>query len=108
MTDKKEMSIEDKIKLHKKEHGTIYDIQLDGKYCLLKQPNRDTYEDALALMAGAAMGGKTKMVTAGLRVLQGCWIDGDKEIFTDDTLLIPFAMQAVKLCEVKAAVLKKN
>jgi hypothetical protein len=106
-TEKKELSLEDKIKLHKKDHNDIFVIEVDDKYCLLKKPDRNTFELALGLIANV-MGGEPKYITAGLRIMQACWIDGHKEIMSNDDYLVPAAMQAVNLIEIKSASLKKN
>jgi len=97
----------DKIKFHKQNHSVVHSIVVDDKYCLLRKPDRNTYETALGLIT--PIGDRApKFVTAGQRILQACWLDGDKDILSNDELLVAFAMQAIGLVQIAGGVLKKN
>ena len=102
------LTMDEAIKLHKKEHKDIYSIDVEGHWLLLKKPNRQTYSECISLVAPI---GKQKpdLITAGLRIMQACFIDGDKDLFfKDDEFLVPAAMKAIELLNSKEASLKKN
>ena len=73
--------------------------------CTLKAPSRFTLEAALSKMG--LNGGQAEIISAGEIVLRGCWIEGDKEILDNDTYLVPAALQAYNLIDLKTATLKK-
>jgi len=94
-------------KKHKDAVATI-EVEADEKTtlsCTLKAPSRGTLEAALSKMG--LNGGQTEIITAGEIVLRGCWIEGDKEILDNDTYLVPAALQAYNLIDLKEATLKK-
>lgn len=73
--------------------------------CILKSPSRGILEAALSKMG--LNGGQAEIISAGEIVLRGCWIEGDQEILDNDLYLVPAALQAYNLIDLKEAVLKK-
>jgi len=107
-TKTKALTMQEAIKLHKKDHKDIYSIDIDGHWILLKKPNRQTYSECISLVAPIG-NQKPDMITAGVRIMQSCFIDGDKELFfKDDDFLIPAAMKSIELLNIKEASIKKN
>jgi preprotein translocase subunit SecA len=104
-----QLTAEQAVKLHKKDHKHIYTIEVDGKYILLSKPNRQTYSECLGLVTPVA-GAKPDYITAGLRIMQSSYITSDAKdlFFKDDDYLIPAAMKAIELLDIKEASLKKN
>jgi len=99
--------IEERVIFHKQKHPDIWTLIVEDKFCLLSKPNRDTYEEVLGLvtpMPNIA----PKFVTAGLRIMQACWIEGDKEMLSDDDYLCAAGPKAASMIKVKAASIKKN
>jgi len=79
-----------------------FTIEVEGKSCTIKKPNRQVVESCLPLLA------QKKLITAGELIINACWIDGDEEIKTDDDYLMPAAIAATDVLEFKNAELKKN
>jgi hypothetical protein len=71
------------INYQKTKHTHVYSIEVNGAWCILRKPDRQTYSEAIGLVT-PVMGSKPDFITAGLRVLQGCWLDGDKDKFFKD------------------------
>ena len=61
----------------------------------------------MALSKMGLNGGQTEIIAAGEIVLRGCWLEGDQAILDNDTYLVPAALQAYNLIDLKEAVLKK-
>lgn len=102
------LTMDEAIKYHKKDHKDVYAIEVDGHWCLLKKPTRATYSECIGLVTPVA-NQKPDYLTAGLRIMQACWLDGDKELFfKDDDYFIPASMKAIELLTIKEAQLKKN
>lgn len=85
--------------------GAEFTIEVNGKIAYLRKPDRITIENALGL--AMPIQGRPQYIRAGEIVLLNCWVGGDKEIQTDDELLIPAAMQAFQIIQAKTAILKK-
>lgn len=90
---------EDTIKGWKKKWGDVYKVDVDGKTCYLHKPDRKT----LAYVS-SAQGNPIRMTEA---LLNNCWIDGDEEIKTDDSLFFGVAQQMGSLIDIKKAELVK-
>lgn len=90
---------EDTIKGWKKKWGDVFKVDVDGKTCYLHKPDRKT----LAYVS-SAQGNPIRMTEA---LLNNCWIDGDEEIKTDDSLFFGVAQQMGSLIDIKKAELVK-
>jgi len=84
----------------KKKHGNVYEISVDGKKCYLKSPNRKT-------IGYASAAGKDDPMKFNEIVMRDCWLGGDEEIRTDDTLFLSVSGKLAEIIEVKEVELKK-
>lgn len=84
----------------KKEYGDIFKLTVEDKVCYLKKPNRKTFSYATSVASKDPMKFNEIM-------LNGCWLDGDLEIKTDDSLFLSAASKLADLIEVKEAELTK-
>lgn len=83
----------------KKQHGDIFEILVDGKYGYLKTPDRKTMGYASSLQSNPIRSNEV--------LLNGCWIGGDEEIKTDDSLFMSVQGMLGGLIELKEATLVK-
>lgn len=85
----------------------VIEVEHEGKplKAYLKKMNRQTMEAVLGLTM--AISGPPQYIRAGEVILNNCWVGGDDEIRKNEDLLVPAAMQAYRLVEVKNAELKK-
>ena len=84
----------------KKKHGNVYEISVDGKKCYLKSPSRKT-------IGYASAAGKDDPMKFNEIVMRDCWLGGDEEIKTDDTLFLSVSGKLAEIIEVKEVDLKK-
>lgn len=85
-------------------YGTISKITVkaDGgnKVCYLRNPSRKA-------LGYASMAGKDNPLKFNEVVLNDCWLAGDEEIRTNDTLFLSVSGKIAELIEVKEAELEK-
>lgn len=91
---------EAKIAAWKKQHGEIYLLEVDGHQCYLRQPDRKIISMARSLSQG-------DYLAAQEYILDACWLEGDEEIRTNDTLFLNIATKLEGLIEAKESTLKK-
>lgn len=91
---------EGQIKIWKKEHGDVFQLSVDDKVCYLKTPDRKALSYAAA--AGASDPLKFNEI-----ILKSCWLGGDEEIKTNDTLFMSVAAKIPELIQIKEAKLVK-
>lgn len=84
----------------KAKFGTVNKITVDGKACYLRQPSRKA-------LGYASMAGKDNPMRFNEVILNECWLGGDEEIRTDDTLFLSVSGRIAELIEVKEAELEK-
>lgn len=84
----------------KAQHGEIFKITVEGKSCLLRKPTRKE-------LSYASVAGKDNPLKFNEVILNACWLDGDEEIRTDDTLFLSVSAKIAELIEVKQAELEK-
>jgi len=88
----------------KAKYGTISKITVkaDGgnKVCYLRNPSRKA-------LGYASMAGKDNPLKFNEVVLNDCWLAGDEEIRTNDTLFLSVSGKIAELIEVKEAELEK-
>lgn len=73
--------------------------------CYLRPPNRGILEEAMGLIM--KLRGNPEMIRAGEVIIQGCWVDGDEIIKTDEELFVPACIQAASMINTLDASLKK-
>lgn len=91
---------DEQIKAWKKQHGDIFKLQIEDKVAYLKKPDRKTMSYATSVASKDPMKFNEIM-------LNGCWLAGDEEIKTDDSLFLSAAAKIAELIEVKEAELEK-
>ena len=90
----------EQIKEWKEKHGQISRITVEDKACYLKTPSRK-------VLGYASMAGKENPLKFNEEILRDCWLAGDEEIRTDDTLFLSICPKLAELIEVKEAELEK-
>lgn len=82
----------------KKKHGTIYQIDVEDKSCIIRKPNRKDLSYVSA----------TKdPIKLQENLLNQIWVAGDEEIREDDDLFFAAANQLEDVLKVKQAEIKK-
>ena len=82
----------------KKKHGTIYQIDVEDKSCIIRKPNRKDLSYVSA----------TKdPIKLQENLLNQLWVAGDEEIREDDDLFFAAANQLEDVLKVKQAEIKK-
>jgi hypothetical protein len=90
----------EQIEQWKKQHGKIYCIEVDGRSCYLRQPNRKD-------LAAATASGKKDPLKFNDSILVNCWLAGDEEIRTNDELFLGASQVLDEVLEFKTATIKK-
>ncbi len=91
---------QEQIDAWKKKHGDVFKITVEDKCCFVHRPSRKT-------LSYASTVGTKDIVKFNEVLLNGCWIDGDAEIKTDDSLFLSVAGQLSELIQIKEAALEK-
>ena len=84
----------------KHKHGEIFKISVDGKSCLLRKPNRKE-------LSYATSAGKDNPLKFNEVILNACWLAGDEDIKTNDTLFLSASAKIADIIEIKEAELEK-
>ncbi len=84
----------------KQQHGDVFLVEVEDKKCYLKSPDRKTMKAAMAVV-------QTDPIRSNEIVLENCWIEGDAEIKTDNSLFFAVSTQLEHIVKVKQATLKK-
>jgi len=84
----------------KAKHGGIFRITVEDKACYLKKPSRKA-------LGYASMAGKENPLKFNEVMLNDCWLAGDEEIKTDDSLFLSVSPKLSELIEVKTSELEK-
>lgn len=84
----------------KAKFGTVNKISVDGKVCYLRNPSRKA-------LGYASQAGKDNPMKFNEVILNECWLAGDDEIRTNDTLFLSVSGKIAELIEVKEAELEK-
>ena len=110
------------IEAWKKIYGEVYELTVRDKKCYLRKFDRATMSYALSLLTsdvdvnlenksnpkvGKIQINPEKILKVGEIALQNCWLGGDEEIKTDDSLFVSAAMEAGTLFEMEESSLKK-
>jgi hypothetical protein len=81
-------------------HGEIFCIKVEDKYCYLKKPSRKA-------LGYASMAGKESPLKFNEVLLNDCWLAGDEEIKTNDTLFLSVSSRIGEIIELKETELVK-
>ncbi len=90
----------DQIAEWKKKYGEVSGIIVDGRIGYLKPVDRKT------LSYASTVGAKDPMKFNEV-ILANCWLGGDEEIQTNDTLFLSVSIKLAELIELKEAELVK-
>lgn len=82
----------------KKKHGTVYEISVEGKSCIIRKPNRKD------LSYVSVVKDPIKMSETLLKQL---WVEGDKEIQEQDDLFLAVIPKMEEVIKVKESQIKK-
>jgi hypothetical protein len=91
---------QEKIGEWKRMYGSVYRIRVEDKECYLKPPSRKT-------LGYASVAARTNPLKFNEVLLNDCWLSGNEEIKTDDTLFLSVGQKLDELLEVKEAALEK-
>lgn len=83
----------------KAKYGEFFHIEIEDKICYLKKPDRKT-------LSFASQVGSDPMKFNEV-ILKNCWIAGDDEIMTDDSLFLAASSKLDQVIEFKKAELVK-
>lgn len=89
----------EQIAIWKKEHGEFFGIVIEDKVCYLKKPDRK-------VLSYASQVGSDPMKFNEV-IMKNCWISGDEEILTDDSLFLAASTKLDQVIEFKKAELVK-
>ena len=89
----------EQIKNWKAEHGEFFAIIIEDKVCYLRKPDRK-------VLSFASQVGSDPMKFNEV-ILKNCWIGGDEEILTDDSLFLAASSKLDQVIEFKKAELVK-
>ncbi len=84
----------------KKQHGAVYKIEVEDKVAYLKRPDRKSLAYASSVVS-------SNPIKFNEIILNGCWLVGDEEIKTDDTLFLSASSKLTDLIEIKESRLVK-
>jgi hypothetical protein len=84
----------------KAKHGKVYCVKVDDKACYLKKPGRK-------ILGYATVAGKDNPMKFNEVLLNDCWLGGDEEIKTDDTLFLSVSPKLSELIVTKEAELEE-
>ena len=84
----------------KAKHESVFCIEIEDKKCYLKSPDRKT----LSFASSVATSNPLKFNEI---LLKGCWLGGDEDIQTNDSLFFSASSKLAEIIEVKEATLSK-
>ena len=90
----------EQIEAWKKKWGDVFCVTVGDKVAYLKRPSRQA-------LSAAAVVGKNDPMKYNEILLGNCWLAGDEEIKTDDSLFLGVSAKLGELVEMKEAELKK-
>lgn len=96
------IATQEQIEEWKKDHVDVYQITVeeDGKTCYLRKPTRKE-------LSFASSAGTQDPMKFNEMILKNCWLHGDEEILTNDSLFLAVSTQLDKVLEFKKAELVK-
>jgi len=84
----------------KKQHGELFQLNIEGRTAILKKPSRKSLSYATSVASKDPMKFNELMLDA-------CWVAGDEEIKSDDSLFLSASAKIAELIEIKEAELVK-
>ena len=90
----------EQIEAWKKKWGDVFCVTVGDKVAYLKRPSRQA-------LSAAAVVGKNDPMKYNEILLNNCWLAGDEEIKSDDSLFLGVSAKLGELVEIKEAELKK-
>lgn len=87
---KENKTLEQKIQEWKEKHGGVFELPVDDKTCYLRTPNMLDYQRAFTAMQD---GGNSSF---GDVMLEALWLEGDREIRTDNAYFSPAKKEVMK------------
>lgn len=90
----------EQIEAWKKENESVFKISVEGKSAFLRSPTRKE-------MSYAAQVGKTDAMKFNEYLLKTCWLGGDEEIQTNDSLFMSVSGELAGIIDLKEATLEK-
>jgi hypothetical protein len=90
---------EEQIQKWKQEHGDVFAIKVEDKICYLKRPDRKTFSFASQVQNDPLRFNEV--------ILKNCWLAGDEQILTDDSLFLAACTLIDQVTEFKKAELLK-
>ena len=99
---KSNVATPEQIQAWKEQHLDVYQIEIpeDNKVCYLRKPTRTE------LSYGSKVGAQDPM-KFNEHILNVCWLSGDEEIKTNDSLFLAVSTQLEEVLAFKKAELKK-
>lgn len=91
---------QEQIDAWKKEHNDVFKIEVGGKTCYVKSPDRKT-------MSYASNIGTKDPIKFNEVILRNCWLGGDEEIKTDDALFLGAGTVLAEIIQVREASIEK-
>jgi len=98
--DENRKATPEQIAIWKHNHGDVYEVKVEDRYCYLKKPDRKTLSFATTV-------GQSDPMKFNEIVLNNCWVSGDESIKTKDELFFAVVAKLNELIEVKSAEIKK-
>jgi hypothetical protein len=89
-----------KIEEWKKQYGNVFRIEVDDKECYLKKPTRKA-------LSYSMQAGKESPIKSNEILLNECWLAGDEEIKTDDSLFLSVSAKLGEIIAIREAELEK-
>jgi hypothetical protein len=98
----KNLATPEQIAEWKATHLDVYKIEIpeDNKVCYLRKPTRQE-------LSYASTAGTQDPMKFNEQILKNCWLGGDEEIKTNDSLFLAVSTQLDKVLEFKKAELEK-
>lgn len=84
----------------KAKHGDVFRIKVLDSVCYLRKPSRKA-------LGYASVAGKDNPLRFNEVILNDCWLGGDEEIKTNDTLFLSVSAKIAELIQVEEAELEK-
>lgn len=84
----------------KAKYGEVFKLKIEDKECYLKTPDRKTLSYASSIASKDPL--KFNEI-----LLNNCWLEGDEEIKTKDSLFLAASSKIAEIIEVKEAELEK-
>lgn len=84
----------------KRKYGDVFEIEVEGYRAYVHSPSRKTLSYAASIS-------KSDPMQFNEAILRGCWLEGDLEIQTEDSLFMGVSAQLDQIIKVAEATIKK-